>query len=1414
MFTLLAAVSCEHEIADLTTRLDDLESRVSRLEELCSQMNSNISSLQSIVAAVQAGDYITSVNPVTEGDKTVGYTITFAKGDPITIYHGQDGADGQNGKDGANGQDGHTPVIGVQQDKDGVWYWTLDDQWLLDGNGQKVKAAGVDGKDGQNGKDGADGKDGQPGADGKDGVTPLLKIEDGYWYVSTDNGITWTKLGKATGDNGKDGTDGKDGQDGVGGDSMFTHIDYTSSADYVIFVLSNGIELKVPTWYAFEELKTFCDRMNANIEALQTIVEALQTFNYVSSVTAITENGQEIGYLIAFSNGDTITVYHGKDGVDGQDGENGVDGRDGQTPVIGVQQDTDGIWYWTLDGQWLLDANGKKVKAVGADGKNGEDGKDGTDGADGKDGITPQLKIEDGYWNVSLDYGVTWTQLGKATGDNGKDGTDGKDGQDGVGGDSMFTHIDYTSSADYVIFTLSNGQTFSLLKTTFLSIEFDSEDLIVMSANATRDIHYTISTQVEDITIEAFGAGGVNANVEKSSSKEGKIRVKTGDMLDEFSKVVVLVSNGTQAIMRTLKFDNEDIKVEEETIKEIGSAGGTIELEFFANVECQVEIPESAKEWIVEVPSTKALTKCNLALFVKSNTGGARRADVQIVSKDNASSLGLTYTILQKAYGYTSDDTKPLDNQIWYTTTTGKAVNLGVTVADLVSNVYEDGKGIITMADVIEEIPAEMFKQGTTAVNKLSSVALPSKVKTIGDRAFQGCDELASATIPEGLVSFGIMAFQRCSNLHDINIPSSVTSIGNYAFAASGITSAVLPSGITSIGVSAFGGCPSLSSVDLSATVLSAIDDYMFQYSANLKDVSLPPTLVSIGHHAFEGCKALGDIVLPDGFTTLGYETFKDASVTSILLPATFTTSNTRTFSGCAGKLIVGYDSSVTSLSTTTASYYSSGQNSRFEGNKFCEVEFTGNVTCIGTKMFYGSSDLRKITIPSSVKIIGEQAFQGCGLESVKVPSTVDLLGGWAFSGNTSLTEIIIEDGFESIPHQAFSGCPNVKTITLPSSISFIGSQAFAGTSGGTIEIMGDIETESNGGFSGSLINGAEIKAGVTAIPDYFFSGCVNLSSLSLPPTLKSIGMMAFYKCKSLESITVPDGVTAIGDFAFSMCYGLEEAQIPASVTNYGWRVFDEAGKEKEDNVIRFYCNLPDQDPHKDGDQNPHYENLYFDNIIIGEGVSSVGQYGLAGSKMTALALPNSLRKIGVAAFIWEDNLSEVTIPDGVTTLGSSAFYGCASLSKAYIPASVTDFGETCFYGANLEDVTMAEGLKSIGASAFSGPIKELTIPSTVTRIGNYAIPVDNLETLNMLPPIPPCTPECFSGTPKLDILRIVVPVDSYYTYLKSWNGIYGIGRYSYKNNIFPDGELPDNYGDPGHAGEDLEEKDENTYNF
>ena len=387
LFAVVALTSCKYDDDDLWNSVHGLENRVAKLEELCKQMNTNISSLQTIVTALQNNVYVTGTTPLMKDGKEIGYTITFSKGNPITIYHGKDGQDGE---------DGTTPTISVKKDTDGVYYWTLNGEFIVV-DGGKIQAEGKDGTNGTN------------------GTTPQFKIENDYWFVSYDNGTNWTQLGKAT------------GEDGIGGDSMFSGVDYETSTDYVIFTLSNGTQIKLPTWSAFEALQRLCNETNTNLSALQTIVTALQNNDYITSVDPLTENGKVVGYTIKFAKSNPIVIYNGKDGTDGVDGN---------TPVIGVKKDGDGIYYWTLDGEFII-VDGQKIKAQG------------TDGSDGADGVTPKLEIREGYWWISYDNGTNWTQLGKATGEDGKDA------------DS----IKITQDENNVYFELADGTVITISKT-------------------------------------------------------------------------------------------------------------------------------------------------------------------------------------------------------------------------------------------------------------------------------------------------------------------------------------------------------------------------------------------------------------------------------------------------------------------------------------------------------------------------------------------------------------------------------------------------------------------------------------------------------------------------------------------------------------------------------------------------------------------------------------------------------------------------------------------------------------------------------------------------------------------------------------------------------------------------------------
>ena len=206
---------------------------------------------------------------------------------------------------------------------------------------------------------------------------------------------------------------------------------------------------------------------NTNIEALQTL---LSTTDYITAVTPVVKDGVEVGFTISFLNTPAITIYHGTKGDKGDKGD---------TPQIGATQADDGNWYWTLNGEFLTDADGNPIRA------NGTQGEQGDQGPAGDDAPLPQLAtgaklneqqittdsqnkdIEPDAIYLSVDGGKTWTRV------SGEDGEKGDTGDTGPKGDSFFESVD-TTNADYVIFKLANnGGTFQVPRYTGISLTFD-----------------------------------------------------------------------------------------------------------------------------------------------------------------------------------------------------------------------------------------------------------------------------------------------------------------------------------------------------------------------------------------------------------------------------------------------------------------------------------------------------------------------------------------------------------------------------------------------------------------------------------------------------------------------------------------------------------------------------------------------------------------------------------------------------------------------------------------------------------------------------------------------------------------------------------------------------------------------------
>lgn len=163
---------------------------------------------------------------------------------------------------GKNGEDGHTPEITIQQYTDGLYYWVKDGVWIIDENGKKIQAVGIDGKD------------------GIDAIAPQLKIEDGRWMLSTDEGKTWTDIGQATGNDGKDGEDG---------DSFFQSV--TEDEECVTLTLINGTTIQVPKYK-----------------------KVTITFNKTEDIVIMPGSSQTINYTISGGSGNALVKAIGQGG--------------------------------------------------------------------------------------------------------------------------------------------------------------------------------------------------------------------------------------------------------------------------------------------------------------------------------------------------------------------------------------------------------------------------------------------------------------------------------------------------------------------------------------------------------------------------------------------------------------------------------------------------------------------------------------------------------------------------------------------------------------------------------------------------------------------------------------------------------------------------------------------------------------------------------------------------------------------------------------------------------------------------------------------------------------------------------------------------------------------------------------------
>ena len=443
----------------------------------------------------------------------------------------------------------------------------------------------------------------------------------------------------------------------------------------------------------------------------------------------------------------------------------------------------------------------------------------------------------------------------------------------------------------------------------------------------------------------------------------------------------------------------------------------------------------------------------------------------------------------------------------------------------------------ITIPSTVKTIGEYAF-----AYSGLKSITIPGSVETLDRFAFRECQNLKTAILSSGVTSIPYGLFYECRNLTSVTIPDSVTTIGGESFYRAGLTSLSLPSGITSIGQFAFYSCKSLTSLDLTFDNDVSFDRGVFNNCEGIETVKISGNITSLGNSMFYCCKALTSVTLPDSVKNIYASAFEGCEILeSITLPAEIELIDGNVFSGCSSLKTITIPATMTEIKPYA-----------FSGCGLTSIVIPGNIETIGSGAFRYCSKLSSVTIENGVQTIGDSAFAECGaLKSISIPGSVTAIGNSAFyrSGLTSvrvlknveygeevfsycrdLVTVSFDTGFTSVPNGMFSGCTSLKTLTLPDSITTIGSYAYHDCGFETLVVPGTVKT----------------------IKDHAFSECEQLKTVKLGSGVQTIEDLAFENCHELEALFIPDSIQSIGGNSFIRCIALKDIYCEAA-PGFAW---------------------------------------------------------------------------------------------------------------------------------------------------------------------------------------------------------------------------------------------------------------------
>ena len=452
---------------------------------------------------------------------------------------------------------------------------------------------------------------------------------------------------------------------------------------------------------------------------------------------------------------------------------------------------------------------------------------------------------------------------------------------------------------------------------------------------------------------------------------------------------------------------------------------------------------------------------------------------------------------------------------------------------------------------------------------------------------------------------------------------------------------------------------------EISGYPVTAIGAYAFQDCTTITGITIPDSVTAFGYYAFEDCTSLQNINIPDSVTYIGSGAFYDCtSLTCITIPDSVTSIDYSAFEGCTSLTSINIPDSVTSIYGFT-----------FAGcTSLTSITISDNVTYIGSHAFYNTAYYNnEANWENGILYIGNHLIdvKDTVAGNITLKNGIKRIPSGAFYDCTSLTGITIPDSVTSIDYSAFKGCTSLSSITIPDSVTDIGSGAFSGcTSLASITLPDSVTSLDGSEFLDTAYynNEANWKNGELYINNHLIDVKEVKGDYVVREGTRTIA--SFTGCREMTGITIPDTVTSLQYYAFQGCTSLEKIELP-------------------DTLIDVYSNAFEDTAYYNNEEN--YENnvLYIGKYLIGangningdvtvkDGTKFIANNALRGMhKVKSVKLPDSLEYIGISAF-YSCDLTEVVLPESVSFVGSSAFCGCESLKKITIlnpQAELDDF--------------------------------------------------------------------------------------------------------------------------------------------